>query len=68
MTRSGAPARQTGDLLDVTVGEAVHGGWCVARQDGGTGAVVFLRHALPGERVRAVLTQTTAKFAGSARV
>jgi tRNA/tmRNA/rRNA uracil-C5-methylase (TrmA/RlmC/RlmD family) len=63
MTRSGAPARQAGDLLDVTVGEAVHGGWCVARQDGGTGAVVFLRHALPGERVRAVLTQTTAKFA-----
>jgi len=68
MTGSGAAQLQAGDLLDITAGEAVHGGWCVARQDGGTGGVVFLRHALPGERVRAVITQTTAKFAGSARV
>jgi tRNA/tmRNA/rRNA uracil-C5-methylase (TrmA/RlmC/RlmD family) len=58
-----ATARQPGDLLELTVGEAVHGGWCVARPDGGTGGVIFVRHALPGERVRAVVTQTTARFA-----
>ncbi|HEY2443796.1 MAG TPA: TRAM domain-containing protein [Streptosporangiaceae bacterium] len=59
-----------GDLLDLTVGEPAHGGWCVARssaadQDPGDGAgkVVFVRHALPGERVRARVTSSTAKFA-----
>jgi tRNA/tmRNA/rRNA uracil-C5-methylase (TrmA/RlmC/RlmD family) len=51
-----------GDVLELAVGEAVHGGWCVCRQDE-TGRVVFVRHALPGERVRAVITQTTARFA-----
>jgi tRNA/tmRNA/rRNA uracil-C5-methylase (TrmA/RlmC/RlmD family) len=63
MTTSDAVQLRAGDLLDITAGEAVHGGWCVARQDGGTGGVVFLRHALPGERVRAVITQITTKFA-----
>jgi tRNA/tmRNA/rRNA uracil-C5-methylase (TrmA/RlmC/RlmD family) len=56
-----------GDVLELTVGEAVHGGWCVARPDADgaderAGPVVFVRHALPGERVRAVITQTTARF------
>ena len=49
-------------MLELTVGEVVHGGWCVARQDD-TGWVIFVRHALPGERVRATVTQTTARFA-----
>jgi tRNA/tmRNA/rRNA uracil-C5-methylase (TrmA/RlmC/RlmD family) len=53
---------QAGDVLELTVGEAVHGGWCVSRQDG-TGQAVFVRHALPGERVRATVTQLTARFA-----
>lgn len=53
---------KAGDLLELTVGEVVHGGWCVARQDD-TGWVVFVRHALPGERVTAVVTQATARFA-----
>ncbi len=47
-------------MLDLTVGEAVHGGWCVARAE--SGQVFFVRHALPGERVRAVVTQTTSRF------
>ena len=51
-----------GDVLELTVGEAVHGGWCVARPDD-RGQVVFVRHALPGERVRAAVTQVTAKLA-----
>ncbi len=29
----------------------------------GRGPVLFIRHTLPGERVKAVITQTTAKFA-----
>jgi tRNA/tmRNA/rRNA uracil-C5-methylase (TrmA/RlmC/RlmD family) len=59
-------AVNTGQELDLTVGEAVHGGWCVARPDDGPDGdamVVFVRHALPGERVRAVVTQTTSRFA-----
>jgi tRNA/tmRNA/rRNA uracil-C5-methylase (TrmA/RlmC/RlmD family) len=48
-------------LLDLTVSDVAHGGWCVARQAGGR--VVFVRHALPGERVRARITGTTARFA-----
>ena len=74
-----------GHLLELTVTEAAHGGWCVARTDDdgagpdparseagrgsgtggrpGTGKVVFVRHALPGERVRARVTSSTAKFA-----
>src|SRR5437667_9700159 len=50
------------DLLDLDVGPVAHGGWCVARHEG---RVVFVRHALPGERVRARVQPTeseTAKF------
>jgi tRNA/tmRNA/rRNA uracil-C5-methylase (TrmA/RlmC/RlmD family) len=52
---------QAGDLLELSVGEVAHGGWCVARPE--AGPVIFVRHALPGERVRAVVTQTTSKLA-----
>ena len=52
-----------GDLLELTVGEVAHGGWCVARSGTGPGRGIFVRHALPGERVRARVTQTTSKFA-----
>jgi tRNA/tmRNA/rRNA uracil-C5-methylase (TrmA/RlmC/RlmD family) len=44
------------ELLELTVGPVAHGGHCVAR-DGDGGLVVFVRHALPGERVRAVVTE-----------
>jgi tRNA/tmRNA/rRNA uracil-C5-methylase (TrmA/RlmC/RlmD family) len=62
VTASAGSAPQAGDVLELTVGEAVHGGWCVSRQDD-TGQAVFVRHALPGERVRATVTQSTARFA-----
>jgi tRNA/tmRNA/rRNA uracil-C5-methylase (TrmA/RlmC/RlmD family) len=54
-----------GDVLELTVGEAAHGGWCVARSGapGERGQVVFVRHALPGERVRARVTSRTTRFA-----
>jgi tRNA/tmRNA/rRNA uracil-C5-methylase (TrmA/RlmC/RlmD family) len=62
VTAAALPEPLPGDVLELTVGEAVHGGWCVARPDD-KGRVVFVRHALPGERVRAVITQATAKLA-----
>ncbi|MGB9280019.1 MAG: TRAM domain-containing protein [Pseudonocardiaceae bacterium] len=40
--------------LELMVGPVGHGGFCVARHDG---RVVFVRHALPGERVQAVVTE-----------
>ena len=40
--------------LELDVGPVAHGGHCVARHDG---RVVFVRHALPGERVRATVTE-----------
>lgn len=47
------------DLL-LEVGSPAHGGHCVARPAGDpTGPVVFVRHALPGETVRARTTERT---------
>ena len=69
MRNESATPFKAGDVLELTVGEAVHGGWCIARPDrpGGGRAgpvpVLFVRHALPGELVKAVVTQTTARFA-----
>jgi tRNA/tmRNA/rRNA uracil-C5-methylase (TrmA/RlmC/RlmD family) len=62
VTAMATSAPRAGDVLELTVGEVVHGGWCVSRQDD-TGLVVFVRHALPGERVRAAVTQATARLA-----
>jgi tRNA/tmRNA/rRNA uracil-C5-methylase (TrmA/RlmC/RlmD family) len=42
-------------LLELDVGSVAHGGHCVARAD--DGRVVFVRHALPGERVVARVTE-----------
>jgi tRNA/tmRNA/rRNA uracil-C5-methylase (TrmA/RlmC/RlmD family) len=52
----------TDRVLEVDVGPVAHGGHCVARArpeapDGGEGRVVFVRHALPGERVRVIVTE-----------
>ena len=50
-----------GEVLDLDVSGVAQGGWCVARD--ADGRVVFVRHALPGERVRARVTEATASFA-----
>ncbi|GAA3925238.1 class I SAM-dependent RNA methyltransferase [Actinomadura viridis] len=47
------------ELLDLEVGNVANGGFCVARHEG---RVVFVRHALPGERVRARVTDRTKNF------
>ncbi|GAA0600652.1 class I SAM-dependent RNA methyltransferase [Actinomadura livida] len=47
------------DVLELEVGNVANGGFCVARHEG---RVVFVRHALPGERVRARITDRTKNF------
>ena len=45
----------------MAVEDVAQGGWCVARPEGLP--VIFVRHALPGERVVARVTEVTSKFA-----
>lgn len=44
----------TDRVLELEVGAVAHGGHCVARHEG---RVLFVRHALPGERVRVVVDE-----------
>jgi len=48
------PGPLIGAELELEVGPVAHGGHCVARHEG---RVVFVRHALPGEQVRARVTE-----------
>ncbi len=50
---------EIGDVIEVDVTKVANGGFCIARHEG---QVVFVRHALPGERVRAEITDITKKF------
>ncbi|GAA3550171.1 class I SAM-dependent RNA methyltransferase [Microlunatus spumicola] len=63
MSDSLVPEPTQGQVVGpVEVGPVAHGGHCVARLDvgdGGPGRVVFVRHALPGERVLLTLTDTS---------
>ncbi|WP_349262075.1 class I SAM-dependent RNA methyltransferase [Actinocrinis sp.] len=43
-----------GERFEVNVGAVAHGGFCVARHDG---RAIFVRHALPGERVMVEVTE-----------
>jgi len=56
---SDAPAPEVGTEIELEVGPVAHGGHCVARLDG---RVVFVRHTLPGERVRARVTEGGQSF------
>src|SRR5580658_1904887 len=55
------PAYAVGQTVEVTTVDVAQGGWCVARPDGLP--VLFVRHALPGERVLARVTEVTSRFA-----
>jgi tRNA/tmRNA/rRNA uracil-C5-methylase (TrmA/RlmC/RlmD family) len=53
------PPVESSELIELEIGAVANGGSCVARHDG---RVVFVRHTLPGERVRARVTQETKNF------
>lgn len=55
-----ATEHAVGDTLLLETERIAAGGGCVARAH--DGRVVFVRHAIPGERVRAVVTQQTKAF------
>lgn len=55
------PREGIGEILQLSVGEPAHGGACVARDE--SGRVVFVRHAAPGEIVRARVTAVQKKLA-----
>ena len=48
-----------GERFEVEVGPVAHGGHCVARLPEPESRVVFVRHALPGERVVVEITEGT---------
>lgn len=48
------PGLSVGEVVTVDIGPIAHGGHCVARHEG---QVLFVRHTLPGERVRARVTE-----------
>jgi tRNA/tmRNA/rRNA uracil-C5-methylase (TrmA/RlmC/RlmD family) len=50
-----------GETVEVTTEDVATGGWCVARPV--DRPVIFVRHALPGERVVARVTEVTSRFA-----
>ena len=50
---------KVGDVLEVIVEKVVHGGHFIARYND---AVIFLRHAIPGESCRVVITSAGATF------
>src|SRR3954449_2060845 len=57
------PARPSrGDELDLRIDSLAYGGAGVARLDG---YVVFVRDAVPGDRVRAVVTKRKRAYAGA---
>lgn len=49
-----------GDEFVVDVTAIAHGGHCVARHDG---RVIFVRHAIPGERIKVRVTEISKNFA-----
>ena len=48
-----------GDIFEADIEKPAHGGHFIARHEG---AVFFVRHAIPGERARIVITSTGSSF------
>jgi tRNA/tmRNA/rRNA uracil-C5-methylase (TrmA/RlmC/RlmD family) len=58
---AGESAYEVGSVLEVDLGAPAAGGGFVARDP--NGRVLFVRHGLPGERVRAIVTEAHATYA-----
>jgi tRNA/tmRNA/rRNA uracil-C5-methylase (TrmA/RlmC/RlmD family) len=59
MASSKSSALKIGDLIDVTIEKVAHGGHFIARHNG---AVIFVRHAIPGEQCTIEVTSTGSSF------
>ena len=59
MTSTNATPLAVGDAIDVLIEKVAHGGHFIARHGG---AVIFVRHAIPGEKVRITITSTGSSF------
>ena len=51
---------EIGQNVELDITAIAHGGHCIARYEG---RVIFVRHAIPGERVKARITDITSSFA-----
>ena len=59
MTSTNSIACKVGDVIEVEIEKVAHGGHCIAHFDG---AVIFVRHAIPGEKCRVVITSIGKSF------
>jgi tRNA/tmRNA/rRNA uracil-C5-methylase (TrmA/RlmC/RlmD family) len=59
MASNKSSALKIGDLIDVTIEKVAHGGHFIARHNG---AVIFVRHAIPGEQCTIEVTSTGSSF------
>lgn len=57
--RAARGASRVGERFEAVVGPVAHGGHCVVRLDPPESRVVFVRHAIPGERVVLEITEGT---------
>lgn len=57
--KAAGAAVQLGAVFELTVGAVGHGGFCIARHEG---QAVFVRYALPGEQVRARVTEVRPSY------
>ena len=57
--RAARGASRVGERFEAVVGPVAHGGHCVVRLDPPEARVVFVRHAIPGERVVLEITEGT---------
>ncbi len=59
MASNKSSALKIGDLIDVSIEKVAHGGHFIARYNG---AVIFVRHAIPGEHCTVEITSTGSSF------
>lgn len=59
MASNKSSALKIGDLLELTIEKVAHGGHFIARHNG---AVIFVRHAIPGEKCTIEITSTGSSF------
>ena len=59
MASTNSTRATVGDILELSIEKVAHGGHFIARHGG---QVIFVRHAIPGERCRIIITSTGSSF------